>query len=255
MDEGLRGICELVQSRTGIQLSEQKHTMVAARLTSRLRDLNLGGFDAYLRIVEDPTNGDELTELVDRLTTNKTSFFREARHYDVLGERMRALSSNGVAPVVWSAGCSSGEEPYSMALTSLSLGIRDTRILATDLSTRMLAHARAGKYDTSEVLETAAQKRTAFFEQIRPHAIVGREARALVSFALLNLLGRWPMRGPFHAIFCRNVMIYFDRPTRERLVERFSKLLAPDGLLFIGLSESLPTTCKVDLVEPGVYRP
>ncbi len=246
-------ICAFVQRTTGIQLGEQKHIMVRARLAKRLRALGLPSVTAYLHYLKQPTNGDEITQLIDVLTTNKTSFYRESRHFDLLSQRLELLAERGEEPVIWSAGCSSGEEPYTMSLVALRARVQ-ARILATDISTRVLGMAKAGRYAAEVVADVPKDVQQRYFTKAGAESEVGPAMREQVSFAPLNLLGEWRMRGPFHVIFCRNVMIYFDKTTREKLVGRFHEKLAPGGLLFIGLSESLSgLNHPYRLVEPGVY--
>ncbi len=246
-------ICAFVQRTTGIQLGEHKHIMVRARLAKRLRALSLSTVSAYLSYVKQPANAEEITQLIDVLTTNKTSFYRESRHFDLLGARLARLAERGEEPVVWSAGCSSGEEPYTMSLVALRARVQ-ARILATDISTRVLGMAKAGRYANEVVADVPRDAQLQHFKKSGTEWEVGADMRAQVSFAALNLLGEWRMRGPFHVIFCRNVMIYFDKATREQLVCRFYEKLAPGGLLFIGLSESLTgLQHPYRLVEPGVY--
>jgi chemotaxis protein methyltransferase CheR len=245
-------ICRFVERITGIQLPATKHSMVSSRLSPVLRRLGLTRYRDYLAHVEQSPDG--LREMMDVLTTNKTSFFREARHFEVLRARLADLHARGIAPRLWSAGCSSGEEPYTMAIIALAAGAPTTRILATDLSSRMLERGRAAVYEASALEEVPRAFHSLAFMRHATGVKVSDRVRALVEFAPLNLLGPWPMRGPFHAILCRNVMIYFDKPTRTALVERYRALLTPEGLLFVGLSESLTGVGDgFTLVEPGAY--
>lgn len=248
----IRRICEEVQSLTGIQLGPQKHEMVLGRLSRRLRELRLDTLDQYLALLErDPG---EKTSLIDILTTNKTSFFREARHFEILERHLLKVVKSGAEPTVWSAGCATGEEPYTMSIVARRASIH-ARILATDISSRALEAARKGRYPRESVKELPDTTVRSHFVRCPEGLEVVPDTKALVSFARLNLLGPWPMRGGFAAIFCRNVMIYFDRPTREALARRFYELLAYGGLLFVGLSESLNGLDHgFDQVEPGTYR-
>ncbi len=248
----IRRICEEVQSLTGIQLGPQKHEMVQGRLSRRLRELRLETLDQYMTLLErDPS---EKTSLIDILTTNKTSFFREARHFEVLERHLLQTVKAGGEPTVWSAGCSSGEEPYTMAIVARRASI-PARILATDISSRVLDTARWGRYPRESVGDLPETTVRSHFVRCAEGVEVVPDTKALVGFARLNLLGSWPMRGGFSAIFCRNVMIYFDRSTREALARRYYELLAPGGLLFVGLSESLNgLDHRFDQVEPGAYR-
>ena len=248
----IRWICEEVQSLTGIQLGPQKHEMVQGRLSRRLRELRLETLDQYMALLERDPN--EKTSLIDILTTNKTSFFREARHFEVLERHLLKTMKAGAEPTVWSAGCSSGEEPYTMAIVARRASI-PARILATDISSRVLDTARKGRYPRESVKDMPETTVRSHFVRCPEGVEVVPETKALVGFARLNLLGSWPMRGGFAAIFCRNVMIYFDRATREALARRYYEMLAPGGLLFVGLSESLNGLDHgFEQVEPGAYR-
>lgn len=261
-----REISRTVYDIAGIQLRDGKEGLVRSRLAKRLRQLGLGDFGAYLERVR--ADARELAEMVDLLTTNKTSFFRESAHFDFLRDRL--LPSLGPGPVrLWSAGCSSGEEPYTLAMVIRDAwpdaDRRDVKILATDISRRVLATAAAGVYpealleDVPPDLLRRHFTRAAREAVTRPGAAGGWRAndalRSLVTFAPLNLMGAWPMRGPFQAIFCRNVMIYFDKATQQALVERYYGLLAPGGHLFVGHSESLSALShRFSYVQPAVYR-
>jgi chemotaxis protein methyltransferase CheR len=251
-------ICKLLYDVAGIKLTDGKEGLVVSRLGKRIRELNLDGFPAYLdRVQSDPA---EQRDMIDRLTTNKTSFFRESAHFEFL--RNTALPQWGGREVtIWSAGCSSGEEPYTMATVLYDFaqgGSANGRILATDLSHRVLAKAKEGVYAADTVRDIPGQTLARHFEKRHEPTgdrYVAREhLREIITFGKVNLMEEWPMRGPFEAIFCRNVMIYFDRDTQERLVQRFSKLLAPDGYLFIGHSETLHALSHdLRYVAPAVY--
>ncbi|MFW6331107.1 MAG: CheR family methyltransferase [Gemmatimonadota bacterium] len=250
-------ISATMQAVAGIRLPPGKETLVKSRLSKRLRALGLPDFDAYLRRVEEDGGG-ELRHMVDALTTNKTSFFREPAHFDHLtGEALPALG--GAAPLrIWSAGCSTGEEPYTLAMVLREHDPKrdDARILGTDISTRALALARQGEYAEPVLAGVPAPLRDRYFEVAGPGRFrAGGGLRSLVSFGRLNLMSEWPMRGPFDVIFCRNVMIYFDRDVRERLVARFHGLLREGGYLYVGHSESLTGLDHMfRYVRPAVYR-
>jgi chemotaxis protein methyltransferase CheR len=260
--EQFQAVSELLHDVCGINLHRGKHELVRARLSSRLRELQLDDFGSYFDMVAADPSGRELARLIDVLTTNKTSFFREPRHFDVLRQRVvPELHSPGQPLRVWSAGCSSGEEPYSLAMVlDAELGGRaDVRILATDISARMLSLARAGSYPEDAVQSVPAEyRRTAFrCTGAPPHRawVVRERLRSSVRFAQLNLAAEWPMRGPFALICCRNVMIYFTRAMQQRLIERFWTMLVPGGYLFAGHSESLAGLDHgFEYVQPAVYR-
>jgi chemotaxis protein methyltransferase CheR len=254
-------ISRTVAEVAGIQLRAGKEGLVRARLARRLRQVGAASYRDYLERVRADATGRELAQMVDLLTTNKTNFFREPAHFDLL--RDRVAPEFGGAPGglrVWSAGCSTGEEPYTVAMVLRdALGDaewRAARVLATDISERVLAHARAGAYADEAVAEVdPALRRRHFARGADGRWAVAPAVRAPVRFAPLNLMAPWPMRGPFHAIFCRNVMIYFDKPTQAALVARYHELLAPGGYLFVGHSESLSAVAHAfAYVQPAVYR-
>lgn len=251
----------LLYEHSGIALSPHKLTMVQSRLGKRLRMLRLGSYEAYLELLEDPAS-DEWVNFINALTTNLTSFFREPHHFPRLVELLAA--EGPPRPVrVWSAGCSTGEEPYSLAMTlrqAFGPG-HPVEILATDLDTAVLETAARGIYPLARIESLdSAWRRFAFLRgtgaqeglvRVRP------EIRQMVRFAPLNLRDpRWSLQGaPFHAIFCRNVMIYFDKPTQRQLVQRFREFLAPRGLLFVGHSESLlEASHGLESLGQTVYR-
>ncbi len=247
----------------GIHLTEGKEDLVKGRLMKRLRLLGLDSFDSYLKFLDQDASGQELSAMVDSLTTNKTDFFREKQHFDFLSKRIiPEVAARGTAFRIWSAGCSTGAEPYSLAIqlheSIPDLNRWDARILATDISARMLAKAQQGIYDDDELDGVPAAQIQRYFTAVpgsRPRSFrVLDRLKKLVQLARLNLMESWPMRGPFDLILCRNVMIYFDKPTQMKLVHRFSELLRPGGYLFVGHSESLTATSHdLRYVEPAVY--
>ncbi|MEW6260162.1 MAG: protein-glutamate O-methyltransferase [Thermodesulfobacteriota bacterium] len=255
-------VCDIVYRFSGIHLKEGKESLVRARLMKRLRALGIGSFEEYLRLIEDPSGQNELRQMIDVMTTNKTSFFREASHFHYLVEHILPTMHQSRLRF-WSAACSSGEEPYTLAMVlseHLSdISSRDVKILATDLSRPVLAKAAEGCYTDKQIEDIPASYLHKYFQlkpakdgrmyQIRP------SIRSIVRFACLNLLEPWPMKGPFQVIFCRNVMIYFDRQTQERLVNRFHELIEPGGYLFVGHSEGLSgVRHRFRYVRPAVYR-
>lgn len=248
---------KLAYDVSGIRLDDTKKPLVTARIMHRLRVLGLADMNAYYALLDsDPK---ESAKLMDELTTNKTSFFREASHFDVL--RTKIIPSIKDRRLrLWSAGCSSGEEPYTLAMTIKEAGSAaeglDVRILATDLSERMLAKARAGTYTEDILADVAPPLRAKYFDPVEEGQWrVKPLLKSLIQFAPLNLQQAWPMKGPFNAIYCRNVMIYFDRDTRQKLVSRYTELLAPGGFFFVGHSESLTgITHTLRYVEPAAYQ-
>lgn len=255
-------ISEMVYRLSGINLPAGKEGLVKTRLTKRLRALGLSRFTQYIDYVERDATGAELTTMLDLLTTNKTSFFRESAHFDFLRAQLPLMrQARGGQLRIWSAGCSSGEEPYTLAIVLMETwpdsARMDVRILATDISTRILSRAREAIYAPDQLTEMPAGAARKYFRPVDADSArlqVNPEVRALVRFAHLNLMDAWPMKGPFDAIFCRNVMIYFDKPTQRALVQRYWDLLEPGGYLFVGHSESLTATgSSFRYVQPAVY--
>ncbi len=244
--DSLDDLMHLAKQVAGIDLPEGKRSMVGSRLAKRLRVLGIGIADYARRCHEDPA---ELAHMVDLLTTNHTAWMREPAHFADLEQRvLPAIAKTGRRRLrIWCAAAATGEEPYTIAMTVRralgELAGWDAAILATDISRRALAKARAGLYDAARVAELDPGDRALALEEVE----VGGERRlrvrsalrSLLAFAQLNLMGEWPMQGPFDVIFCRNVMIYFDTPTKERLVNRLAGLLAPGGTLYVGHAESL----------------
>ena len=246
--EDFRQIAALLYEQAGITLSESKGTLVYSRLAKRLRALGLSSFSEYCELVASADGGNERATMLNALTTNVTRFFREPHHFDHLRDQVLApmipAIKAGKRVRIWSAACSSGQEPYSIALTLLSLlpdaANYDVKILASDIDSIMVAHGREGLYseDLVEPIPTAFRERHMRREEgQRGMWRMGDEAKALVSFRELNLIGAWPMKGPFDAIFCRNVVIYFDEPTQERIWGRFAELLPAGAYMYIGHSE------------------
>jgi chemotaxis protein methyltransferase CheR len=256
----------LVKEVTGINLSEQKYQLVYSRLARRVRALRLTSFAAYRRHLADD-DGRELKELCNAITTNLTAFFREAHHFDYLRaqllEPLARSAERGRRLRIWSAGCSTGEEPYSLAMTLAEtlpdLDRWNVRILATDLDSDVLAHARRGLYSAERVRALHPQRLGRFFAA--QHGPEGPQYRAapelagLITFKQLNLMHPLPMHGPLDAIFCRNVVIYFDKPTQRDLFARIAGLQRPGDLLFLGHSENLYNVSEsYALIGKTIYR-
>ncbi len=241
--EGLRN---LLHAHSGIALAHHKITMVQSRLAKRLRALGLRSYEQYHDLLRDPKS-EEWPEFVNALTTNLTSFFREGHHFTRLVELLKPAYTASRRIRIWSAGCSTGEEPYTLAMTlTKAFGASAAiQILATDLDTAVLDTASRGVYPMARVESLPDEwKRLGFLRGKGPNQDMVRirpELRKLITFTQMNLLdAQWPLEGgPFQAIFCRNVMIYFDKPTQRELLRRYHGLLEPDGLLFVGHSESL----------------
>jgi chemotaxis protein methyltransferase CheR len=262
-----RYLSSIVYDQTGIVLKDHKINMVYSRLARRLRELGLKSFADYCRLLEGEGGAAESGVFINAITTNLTKFFRESHHFDHLADTALAETvANGDKTGnrrlrIWSAGCSSGEEPYSIAMTLLArvprLGAWDAKILATDLDTAMVARGKSGTYPKGDLENVPAQYRKRFFtlSDDRSQAVAGNTLRQLITFKQLNLLKPWPMKGPFDAIFCRNVMIYFDEETKTRLIARYAKMLKPGGWLYIGHSETLLDTAGAfQLNGRTIYR-
>jgi chemotaxis protein methyltransferase CheR len=241
--EHFRLISDRIYTFSGIKLPEGKREMVYARLARRLRALGLATFDEYVRYLEmEPAEWEHCT---NALTTNVTSFFREEHHFRILTEHVKARPPGGTPYRAWSAGCSTGEEPYSIAMTlSDALPDGQFRVVASDLDTQVLATAREAVYPLQSVLRLPEARQKRFFQKgtgrNEGRARVRRDIASHVEFTRVNLMdAQWRVDGPFDAIFCRNVMIYFDKPTQKRLIERFAGLLGARGLFFAGHAESL----------------
>jgi chemotaxis protein methyltransferase CheR len=258
----LRG---LVREYTGISLSEAKRELVYGRLARRLRRLKLTSFAQYCALVEGRP-AEEMQELINAITTNLTSFFRENYHFEQLGAEVLpqlARERSGTRRMrLWSAGCSTGEEPYSMAMvmreTLAHLLGWDIKLLATDIDSKVVAAAAEGVYGADRLSSVAAERAGRWLPPIaeRPgFCAASDELKALITFKQLNLFEPWPMKGPFDVIFCRNVVIYFDRDTQRALFDRMADLQEPGGWLFIGHSENLfNVTQRYKLVGRTVYR-
>lgn len=248
---------------TGIRLRAGKEALVVSRLGRRVRATAMPTLNGYIDAILDGRIPEELPHFIDVLTTNKTNFFREAAHFRHLVEKVFPRLAATSHPIrIWSAACSSGEEPYTLGMVvrdSLPVAAQSrTRILATDISNRILETARTARYAGPQLhgLEPEMLRRHLDREPGASGAwTVKREVRDFVRFARLNLMETWPMKGQFDIIFCRNAMIYFDRQTQERLVGRFLELLVPGGTLCVGHAESLSGISHgLEVIQPSVYR-
>ena len=264
-DSEFKRLRELVHARTGIALSQAKRELVYGRLARRLRKLKFESFAEYCELVE-REDSDELQELTNAITTNLTSFFRENYHFEQLRvealPQIEAKRSATRRLRLWSAGCSTGEEPYSLAVVLReSLGHLpnwDVKLLATDIDSKVVATAAEGVYAADRFKGVSTERVRNGFPQVagRPgFCEASDELKALITFRQLNLLDAWPMKGPFDIIFCRNVVIYFDKATQRKLFDRMADLQEPGGWLFIGHSENLHNvTNRYKLVGRTVYR-
>ena len=264
--EDFRHIAQTLHAYAGIALSEGKAALVYSRLAKRLRVLGLRSFRDYCALIEGVEGVDERQAMTAALTTNVTRFYREPHHFDHLRDQvmpeLAARARAGGRVRLWSAACSNGQEPYSMALTVLDVlpeaADLDVRILATDIDPNMVAEGAAGIY-SDELLSPVPASGRKHFEPVagRPGLFsADASLRRLVAFRELNLIGDWPMRGKFDVIFCRNVVIYFDDATQEMVWSRFTPLMAPGAVLYIGHSERVsgPATAQLQTCGLTAYK-
>ena len=265
-DDDFNALRVLVKEHTGIHLSDQKRELVYGRISRRLRALDLDSFREY-RDLMTHADGKEIVEFCNAITTNLTSFFRESHHFDYVREQILApaLADPRAARRlrIWCAGCSSGEEPYSLAMTLhetiADRGRWDIKILATDLDSDVLAKGQRGLYLADRVRDMEPTRRSKFFRETTHNGnaayTVVPELRNLITFRQLNLMNPFPMKGPLDAIFCRNVVIYFDKDTQRGLFGRMAQLQKAGSVLFLGHSESLfKVSTDYSLIGKTVYR-
>jgi chemotaxis protein methyltransferase CheR len=254
----------LIYDESGISLSEQKQSFLASRLNKRLHELDLTTFFEYYTMVSEDKAREEFTRMLDLISTNKTDFFREPKHFDFLREQILPELNSAKRIRIWSSACSTGEEPFTIAMTIYeavqSPERWDIKILASDLSTRVLAKAASGLYDEERFRAVPPDVMKHHFlrgrgdqtgvYKVKPHLA------AAITFRRINLMDdHFPIKNPLDLIFCRNVMIYFDRPTQETLVNKFHRYLKPGGYLFIGHSESLQwVTHPFKAIAPSIYQ-
>jgi chemotaxis protein methyltransferase CheR len=264
-DQDFQRVRRMVHQQTGIALSESKRQLVYGRLSRRLRALRLREFDTYLSRVESG-DAEELQHFRNAITTNLTSFFRENHHFDFLANQLlphlefQNRASRRIR--IWSAGCSTGEEPYSIAMILLEaaghlLRSWDVRILATDIDTNVLEHARCGVYAAEKLEKMDRTRLLRWFERVpdEEQFRISDVVKQAVTFNELNLISDWPMKGPFDLIFCRNVVIYFDRDTQRQIISRMEGLQRPDDYLILGHSESLlDISTRYRLVGNTIHR-
>lgn len=240
-------IATMLYADAGIHLQSSKVALVYSRLAKRLRALKFATFADYCAFVAGASGEKERSAMLAALTTNVTRFFREPHHFDLLREQvltpLAAAAKAGQRLRLWSAGCSTGQEPYSMAMTLLSVlpnaAQLDVRILASDIDPNVVATARVGEYTDEAVSPVPASLRDKYLKRDRAGGrwVANDELKGLIAFRELNLIGDWPMKGKFDAIFCRNVVIYFDDATQERIWTRFRALMQPHARLYVGHSE------------------
>ena len=257
-------ITTIAKARWGLALNANKLQLVTSRVASFLRKSSFPDTEAYLRHLEREADEKDMLVFFDLLSTNVTSFFRDSAHFDYLERELFTGLERGTITLpsrrlrMWSAGCSTGCEPYTMAMVAYDhlkdLKGWDIQILATDLSNYAVEEASAGAYDRDVIKDLPRDILARHFNKQGERWVVKPHIREMVRIGQLNLMENWPMRGPFDVIFCRNVMIYFDAPTRERLVNRFASLLRPGGIFAVGSAETL-AGMKVGLrsAMPSLY--
>ncbi|WP_126454260.1 CheR family methyltransferase [Sulfuriflexus mobilis] len=266
-DRDFNRIRQLVSQHTGISLSEAKRDMVYSRLARRLREVDLQDFGSYCSLIDSPKGEDELLNFTNAITTNLTSFFREPHHFEYLQKTLlpELMKTNAQTRRlrIWSAGCSTGEEPYSIALAIREVipenSDWDIKILATDLDSNVLAKGQSGIYDAERIAGLSKQRARNWFLRgkgdkqnlVRVHPAL----QEMISFKRLNLMNEWPIKGPFDFMFCRNVVIYFDKPTQSVLFDRYADLLVDDARLFLGHSETMFKVCdRFKLIGNTIYQ-
>ncbi|RWX76982.1 chemotaxis protein [Neorhizobium lilium] len=261
-------IAAMIYADAGIYLNDSKASLVYSRLSKHIRSLGLRGFKDYISLVSSPEGAGERREMLSYLTTNFTRFFRENHHFEHLRDEVLpgliARAKSGGRVRIWSAACSDGQEPYSIALTVLSVlpnaADYDFRILATDIDPKILALARAGVYDENALETVSPAMRKQWFKEIdangRRRFQVDERVKKLITYNELNLMTQWPFKGGFDVIFCRNVVIYFDEPTQVKIWSRFASLLPQGGHLYIGHSERVSGDAKnlFDNIGITTYR-
>ena len=268
-DADFRSLVQIAHEQTGIALSDGKRDLVYGRLSRRLRALGFSSFRQYRDYLEGPDGVREIEKFINSISTNHTKFFREEHHFEhfrpnVAGAFVHATNGAGGGRLrVWSAGCSTGEEPYTVALVLkqeiANIARHDVRILATDIDTEVLAKGACGEYPAAALDEIPKSYRpylhASEHDAKGPRIAMNDEVRSLIAFRRLNLIERWPFKGLFDAIFCRNVLIYFDNETKATLIDRFVDQIRPGGWLYLGHSESLIKAHPgLRLVGRTIYR-
>lgn len=260
-DSDFRFLSDLAYKNTGIVLAEHKRDMVYSRLARRLRALGFTKFSEYCELLKSDNSNDEMMNLVNAITTNLTSFFRENHHFEHLRDQVLKpmLNSNQKKLRIWSSACSAGMEPYSIAMvvkdTIKDISSWDAKILATDIDSNMLNTGKIGEYQAQE-RKGIPDIYSKYASEVNDGKFSIRDdLKEIIAFKQLNLLEAWPMKGPFDAIFCRNVVIYFDKPTKQKLFSRLADMLKPDGWLYIGHSENMHGICdRFELLGRTIYR-
>lgn len=264
-DKEFRQLTAYIQSNYGIHLKEEKQSLITGRLHFVLQQLNFNSFTEYFNYLVSDRSGDAVVTLIDKITTNHTFFMRETKHFELMKEKVLFSLASTIKDKdlrIWSAGCSSGEEPYTLAMINDEFFGQqklfwDTKILATDISSRVLNMAMKGVYPNESIESLPAHWKLNYFMKYSvDQSVVADKIRNEVIFRKFNLMEEtFPFKKKFHVIFCRNVMIYFDAPTKMELVRKFYEFTEPGGYLFIGHSESLDRDkTKYKYIMPSVYR-
>jgi chemotaxis protein methyltransferase CheR len=257
--------CDIAYSKAGIKLRDGKEALVTARVAKRLRALGLSSPAEYLKLLEQDASGAEVISFLDTIATNFTAFFREPSHFERLRDYLEHCIRHKRKRIrIWCAACSSGEEPYTVAMTAAEVldSTVDWRILATDISTKILAQAREGVYAEHSLKDVPRGLRAKYFVPVsaeRRHQTnwqVAHQLRERIAFKRLNLATPpYPMTGPLDVVFCRNVMIYFDDPVRRGLISEIERLVSNDGMVCVGHSETLSGfAARLVAIEPSVYQ-
>lgn len=264
-DKEFKQLTEYIKKNCGIYLKEEKKTLVTGRLYNVLIESNCRNFTEYFNLLQSDKSGEIVTKLINKITTNHTFFMREADHFNYFNNKILPYLEKTVRDKdlrIWSAGCSSGEEPTTIAMIINDYFGRekmwwDTKILATDISDRVLEKARKGEYSNEQLASLPTNWKNVYFEKINnKNSILNNKIRNEIIYRKFNLMDDiFPFKKKFHVIFCRNVMIYFDNKTKTELVNKFYELTEPGGYLFIGHSESLNRDdTKYRYISPAIYR-
>ncbi len=255
---------EIIYKRSGIYLGESKIALADSRIGKRMKELGINDYKEYLQVLLGDRTGKELLHLINAISTNVTSFFREPDHFDFIRKVFSGWLSEGKRRFrFWSAACSTGEEPYSLAITLMDVlkgKSVDMKILATDISTKVLASCIAGKYSEEKVATVPQMLKKKYFEKVRDNKgavyyCVKKVVKDLIVFTRINLsVFPFPMQGPFDIVLCRNVMIYFDSELRKKLLGEIYRLLKPMGYLIVGHAESISAIASCfKMVKPSIY--
>ncbi|MGG0822655.1 protein-glutamate O-methyltransferase CheR [Paenibacillus turicensis] len=258
-------LAQFIQATYGIYLKQEKKVMLKSRLDQLLAKKHISSYSEYFDYVKNDQTGRAASVLVDKITTNHTYFMREVEHFHFLRDQVVPMLARSIKDRdlrIWSAGCSTGEEPYTLAMILMDYFAGqhhgwDTKVLATDISSRVLQVAQQGQYQSEQLGKLPQHWKDNYFVKMdEDHYVVDKKLRAEVIFRKLNLMDDgFPFKRKFHIIFCRNVMIYFDHRTRQNLIQKFTNLLEPGGYLFIGFSETLDKReTSLKYIMPAVYR-